>query len=43
VLAMLGLIPRPPGRITGGQVLFDLSILISEGKENNYDTLSNGE
>ena len=23
VLAMLGLIPRPPGRITGGQVLFE--------------------
>jgi len=26
VLAMLGLIPRPPGRITGGQVLFPPSI-----------------
>ncbi len=23
VLAMLGLVPRPPGRITGGQVLFE--------------------
>jgi peptide/nickel transport system ATP-binding protein/oligopeptide transport system ATP-binding protein len=29
VLAMLGLIPRPPGRITGGQVLFEDRDLLS--------------
>ncbi|WP_246688170.1 ABC transporter ATP-binding protein [Methylobacterium sp. WL120] len=29
VLAMLGLIPRPPGRITGGQVLFQGRDLLS--------------
>ncbi|MCK2053081.1 ABC transporter ATP-binding protein [Methylobacterium sp. 37f] len=29
VLAMLGLIPRPPGRITGGQVLFEGRDLLS--------------